>query len=62
MTWVFWAMIIIALILFWFLIAGLFKPVGKVSTKIVQDALDKMNEYDETEKEKEKEKEESEEN
>ena len=53
MTWVFWGLIIIGMILFWFLISGLFKPVGKVSSKIIKDALDAMNEYDEIQKESE---------
>lgn len=41
---VFWALIILGMVLFWFLSCGVFKILGKFFCKIFNDAKDAMNE------------------
>lgn len=49
---VFYILIFIAAILLWFLLAFMFKPMGKLGHRIWQDAVDAINEEEnETKKE-----------
>ena len=41
---VFYILVIIAAILLWFLLAFMFKPMGKLGHRIWQDAVDAINE------------------
>ena len=50
---VFYILVILAAILLWFLLAFMFKPVGKLGRRIVKDAVDAINEDDENESKKE---------
>ena len=44
MNWVFWALILLALVCIWFGLTILFKPTGKVVSKIVKDTVDVITE------------------
>lgn len=48
---VFYALIVIAAILLWFLLSFMFKPLGKLGHRLYQDAKDAINEEDTKEKE-----------
>ena len=50
---VFYILVILAAILLWFLLAFMFKPMGKFGHRIWKDAVDAMNEDDENENKKE---------
>ena len=50
---VFYILVILAAILVWFLLAFMFKPMGKLGHRIWKDAVDAMNEDDENENKKE---------
>lgn len=50
---VFYILVGLALILLWFLLAFMFKPVGKLGRRIVKDAVDAINEDDENKSKKE---------
>jgi uncharacterized RDD family membrane protein YckC len=50
---VFYILVILAAILLWFLLAFMFKPMGKLGHRIWQDAVDAINEDDENENKKE---------
>lgn len=41
---VFYILVFIAAILLWFLLAFMFKPMGKIGHKVWQDAVDAINE------------------
>ncbi len=49
----FYLMVVMAIIAFWFLLAFVFKPVGKFLYKIFKDAEDAMKDEDETERKEE---------
>lgn len=42
----FYILVIIGLILLWFLLSGLFKPIGKLFSKLGKDAVDAIKEED----------------
>lgn len=50
---VFYIIVILLAILLWFLLAFMFKPLGKLGHRIWQDAMDAMNEDDENRNKKE---------
>ena len=50
---VFYILVLIGAALLWFLLAFMFKPVGKLGRRIVKDAVDAINEDDENENKKE---------
>ena len=50
---VFYILVFIGAILLWFLLAFMFKPMGKLGHRIVKDAVDAINEDDEKENKKE---------
>ena len=43
---VFYILVFIAAILLWFLLAFMFKPMGKLGHRVWQDAVDAINEED----------------
>jgi len=45
-------LILIGAVLLWFLLVFLFKPIGRITGKIVKDAIETMNEEESEEKEK----------
>ena len=47
MNWVFWALILIVVIVIWFLISGLFNPIGRFFSKIFEDTVNILNEEEE---------------
>ena len=51
MNWVFWVLIVLAVICIWFGLTVLFKPTGKLATKILKDTIDVITEKEEDKKE-----------
>lgn len=49
----FYLMVVMAIIAFWFLLAFVFKPVGKFLYKIFKDAEDAMKDEEKTERKEE---------
>lgn len=47
MNLVFYILFILGLVILWFCLTFLFKPIGKVVKNVVQDAVDTMTEEDE---------------
>ena len=43
---VFYILVFVAAILLWFLLAFMFKPMGKIGRRVWQDAVDAINEED----------------
>lgn len=41
---IFWIVVILFCVLIWFLLAFLFKPIGKIFYRIWKDAIDEMKE------------------
>lgn len=50
---VFYILVFIGAVLLWFLLAFMFKPMGKLGHRIVKDVVDAINEDDEKENKKE---------
>lgn len=50
---VFYILVFIGAIILWFLLAFMFKPMGKLGHRVWQDAVDAINEDDENESKKE---------
>ena len=51
MNWVFWVLIVLALICIWFGLTVLFKPIGRLTTKILKDTIEVVTEKEEDKKE-----------
>lgn len=45
----FWILVLLGLVLLWFLLSFLFKPLGKFFSRLWSDAMDAMDEDDNTE-------------
>lgn len=48
---VFWFLVILALVLLWFCLSSTFKGIGWLSLKIYNDAMDEINDKDESKEE-----------
>lgn len=51
----FWLLIIIVIVVVWFLLGFIFKPVGRIAHKIFSDVADIISEEDSTPEQEEKE-------
>ncbi len=49
---VFIALVILLAVVIWFLLAFAFKPIGKICSKIAEDAFDQMSDKNEEEEKK----------
>lgn len=49
---VFIVLVLLATVILWFFLAFAFKPIGKLCSKIVEDAFDQMNDKNEEKEQK----------